>query len=299
MTNGIVFDIRRYSIHDGPGIRTTVFFKGCPLDCAWCHNPESRAFTPELILRPNRCILCDDCLDACPNGAVARQGDAILIDRGKCRVTGACAAACAAEALQVVGREMNAGQVLAELERDRSFYDQSGGGATFSGGEPLAQPAFLLELLRACRERGLHTAVDTSGQAAWTVIERLRPYVDLFLYDLKLMDDARHRQLTGVSNRRILSNLRQLSGLGQPVVVRMPIVPGINDTVADLRQAGAFLADLPVRPLVELLAYHHSALAKYSGLGLEYGLPDLRPPEAGKMKAAAGTLREYGLQVTI
>ena len=299
MTNGIVFDIRRYSIHDGPGIRTTVFFKGCPLGCAWCHNPESRTFTPELILRPNRCILCEDCLEACPNGAVSRRGDAIVIDRERCRVSGECVAVCAPEALEIVGWEMSSEQVMAGLERDRPFYDQSGGGVTFSGGEPLAQPAFLLELLKACRDRGLHTAVDTSGFASWSIFERVRPYVNLFLYDLKLMDEARHRRQTGVSNRKILANLARLADLGHRTIVRIPVIPGVNDSTTDLRQAGEFLADLPTRLPVELLAYHHTGLAKYRGLGLEYGLPDLRPPEAARMEAVAGILREYGLQVTI
>jgi pyruvate formate lyase activating enzyme len=299
MTNGIVFDIRRYSIHDGPGIRTTVFFKGCPLRCAWCHNPESRSFVPELIIRPNRCILCEDCLEACPNGAVSRRGDEIITDRGRCRLSGECVRVCEAEARMLVGREMNVAQVTTEVERDRAFYDQSGGGVTFSGGEPLAQPAFLLELLKASRDRGLHTAVDTSGFASWSVFERVRPYVNLFLYDLKLMDDARHRRQTGVSNRKILANLTRLANLGHRTIVRIPVIPGVNDSAADLSLAGEFLASLPARPAVELLAYHHTGLVKYRGLGLEYGLPDLRPPEAGKMEAAAGVLRQCGLQVTI
>ncbi len=299
MTQGIIFDLRRYSIHDGPGIRTTVFFKGCPLHCAWCHNPESISFQPELILRSNRCILCDDCLEACRNGAVTRQGDRIVIDRKKCQASGDCVAACAAEALEIAGREMSVEEVMEAIERDRVFYDQSGGGATFSGGEPLAQRRFLRDLLTECRARGLHAAVDTSGLAPWRELDELRPLVDLFLYDLKMMDSQRHRRFTGVPNERILDNLRRLIELGQAVLVRIPVVPGVNDDEDNLAQTGAFLSSLPVRPPVELLPYHSSAASKYAGLGREAPLAEVRSPEAGSMEAVAAVLRRAGLQVKV
>lgn len=294
---GTVFDIRRYSIHDGPGIRTAVFFKGCPLACPWCHNPESRGYEPELIFRTNRCILCDDCLEACPHQAVRRVQDEILIDRGRCRISGSCAVACPAEALEVVGRKLTVDQVMAEVGRDRVFYEQSDGGVTFTGGEPLAQPQFLLALLMACRGRGLHTTVDTSGFATWAVLDRVRPYVDLFLYDLKLMEDERHRKWTAMSNSMILSNLQRLARSNQNLVVRIPIIPGINDDAENLRQTGRFLADLPTRPSVELLPYHDIATAKYAGLGLDYGLDGIRPPTQERMRTHVALLKEYGLQV--
>jgi pyruvate formate lyase activating enzyme len=297
MITGTIFDIRRYSIHDGPGIRTGVFFKGCPLHCAWCHNPESISFTAELIFRPNRCILCDDCLGVCPNGAITRQENAILIDRQKCKISGECAAVCAAEALQIAGREMTVDQVMSEVERDRVFYEQSGGGVTFSGGEPLAQPEFLLSLLEACKRVGLRTAVDSSGFAPWTVLDEIRPLVDLFLYDLKFMEDTNHLRWTGVSNETILSNLRQLSELRQPVLVRIPVIPGINDDEENIKQSGAFLAARPSVPRVELLPYHNIAEAKYAGLGVEYNLRTIHAPNQEQMEKCAAILTGFGLQV--
>jgi pyruvate formate lyase activating enzyme len=297
MITGTVFDIRKYSIHDGPGIRTAVFFKGCQLECRWCHNPEGRSYQPELIFRPARCILCDDCLEVCPHEAVSRVGDAILIDRSCCKVNGECAKICNAEALQVVGRVMTVQQVVAELERDAVFYEQSSGGITFSGGEPLAQPGFLLELLIACRNRSWHTAVDTTGFAPWKILDGIRQNVDLFLYDLKLMDDARHRKWTSVSNITILANLRKLSDIGHKIIVRIPIIPGINDDEENLRQTGSFLSTLPNVPAVELLPYHNIAEGKYAGLGRNYELAEIHPPTQEHMQTITTLLAMYGLTV--
>ena len=288
--NGTIFDIRKYSIHDGPGIRTAVFFKGCPLRCAWCHNPESQSFAPELILHPNRCILCAACVERCPSSAVNGQ---LTTDRERCQSCGGCVDVCYADAREIVGREMTVAQVLGQIEADQVFYDQSNGGVTFTGGEPLSQPRFLLDLLAACRPRNIHTAVDTSGFAAWTVVDQIRPLVDLFLYDLKLIDDEQHRQYTGVSNQLILSNLQQLSELGHNLIVRIPIIPGVNDDEKTLRQMGEFLASLAIVPPVELLAYHQIAAAKYANLGREYSLSGLIPPDKTRMEDIAGLLNGY------
>ncbi len=292
MTSGILFDIRKYSIHDGPGIRTAVFFKGCPLACAWCHNPESQSYRPELLLRSGRCIACGSCVEACQPDAI---DNLYGVDRARCTTCGKCAIVCPSEARQLVGEQLSVNQVMARIEEDQVFYEQSGGGVTFTGGEPLAQPRFLLDLLTACRTRGLHTAVDTSGYAPWPVLAEIRPLVDLFLYDLKLMDDARHIQWTGVSNTDILSNLQKLSAAGSRIQIRVPLVPGINDDEANLRTLGEFLAALPNVPPVELLPYHNIAEAKYAGLGREYTLPQVRPPDAKHVERCAAILREQGV----
>ncbi|MGC9335639.1 MAG: glycyl-radical enzyme activating protein [Anaerolineae bacterium] len=294
-----MFDIKRFSIHDGPGIRTTVFFKGCPLTCPWCHNPESQAPDRELLLRPNRCIHCGACLDACPHGAVTRDGDHYGVAPDLCQLCGACVEVCYAEAREIVGRVMATAEVMAEVARDVAFYDQSGGGVTFSGGEPLAQPGFLQSLLRACRERGIHTALDTCGYAPWPVLDALRDDVDLFLYDVKLMDDDEHRRLTGVSNGPILENLRALSERGHAIVLRVPVIPGINDGPDEVRALAAFAASLPHLQGVDLLPYHATALDKYERLHRPYGLPGLRPPAAEALDEIVQQLDQPGIPVKV
>ncbi len=298
-STGIIFDIRKYSIHDGPGIRTAVFFKGCPLSCWWCHNPESQSAAVEMIFRANRCIACQACLAACESGALTWNGSGPLVDPEKCRLCGACAAVCCAEARQQVGREMTVEQVMAEVERDIAFYDESGGGVTFSGGEPLLQRDFLSALLRACRAKEIHTALDTSGFAAWETIERVRGDVDLFLYDLKLIDDARHRQTTGVSNAPILRNLQALSQRGHAIRLRVPVIPGINADDESVRQIGAFAAALPRLNGVDLLPYHAIGIDKYVRFNQAYKLPETRPPSDERLAEVAHILTSLGLTVKI
>jgi pyruvate formate lyase activating enzyme len=299
MTRGLVFDIKKFSIHDGPGIRTTVFFKGCPLNCQWCHNPESQAPQRELIVRTSRCIQCGACLQACSHGAVVREGDKFLVATGRCQLCGACVEACYAEARQIVGQVMTAAEVMAEVERDLAFYDQSGGGVTFSGGEPLAQPEFLGVLLGACRRAGIHTAVDTCGYAPWSVLDAIRDDVDLFLYDLKLMDDQQHRRLTGVSNRTILQNLRRLSEGGAAIVLRLPVIPGINDDPDNVRALAAFAAALPHLQGIDLLPYHPTAVDKYARMNRAYGLQATRPPDAEQLAEIGRALQHTGIPIRI
>jgi pyruvate formate lyase activating enzyme len=296
---GLVFDIKKFSIHDGPGIRTTVFLKGCPLTCWWCHNPEGQALEPELILRPDRCIGCGACLDICEREAIVQERDIIVTRRERCTVCGACVEVCYADARELVGRRMTVDQVMEEVERDVVFYDQSGGGVTFSGGEPLAQPVFLRELLRACKTRGLHTTLDTCGYAPWEVLDDVRGDVDLFLYDLKLMDQARHRHFTGVSSEPILENLQELSRSGHHIVLRVPIIPGINDDAENLRQMGTFAASLPSLERIDLLPYHRIGRDKYRRLGKTCPMPETDPPSQARMEAIARTLRTFGLHVDL
>ena len=297
--HGLVFDIKKYSIHDGPGIRTTVFFKGCPLSCWWCHNPESQSSDLEMILHDNRCIRCGACVDTCPHQAITWIDGEPITDRAKCERCATCAESCYADARERVGREMTVEQVMAEIERDIAFYDESRGGVTFSGGEPLLQRDFLLALLQACRAKEIHTVVDTSGFAAWDTFERIRDCVDLFLYDLKLMDDAKHCEFTGVPNQPILQNLQKLSERGHNLSVRVPIVPGINDDDENIRQIGEFVSTLPHINGLDILPYHNIALDKYLNLGKPYRLFETRRPSDERLAEIARRLNQFGLGVTL
>jgi pyruvate formate lyase activating enzyme len=296
---GTIFDVRKYSVHDGPGIRTTVFLKGCPLDCWWCHNPESQSSVPEPMLRPNLCIACDACLAACAEGAIARQGDHLTWDRARCTGCGECTEVCLSGARELAGRAYSVEEVLALLERDRLFYEESGGGVTFSGGEPLLQWRFLGELLRACRRLELHTVVDTSGFAAWAVFEHILPATDLVLFDLKHTDPEQHQKYMGVPLQPILDNLRRLAERNVPVWLRVPLVPGVNDDETNLTRLGELAASLPNIRQVNLLPYHNTAMGKYDHLGRPYRLPDTPAPTAARMEELAARLRAYHPQVHI
>ena len=298
-SSGLIFDIKRFSIHDGPGIRTTVFLKGCPLTCWWCHNPESQAAHRELILRPDRCIACGACAEVCDQGAIVLEQDTLITRRARCTACGACVDVCYAEARELVGQHMTVPDVMAEIERDIDFYDESGGGVTFSGGEPLFQPAFLHELLQGCKAIEIHTTIDTCGFATWNTLDRVRQHVDLFLYDVKLLDDTRHREYTGVSNQQILRNLSRLSQEGHPIVLRVPVIPGINDDEANLREIGAFAAELPPLRRLDLLPYHRIGRDKYHRLGKHTPMPEVDPPTEERMAEIARTMRQFGLAVRI
>jgi len=293
---GTIFDIKKYAIHDGPGIRTTVFFQGCPLSCWWCHNPESQSPRPVLLYRSNRCALCGTCIDACPQDGISINGFAST-NRSECDVCGQCAEVCYHGARKVSGREMSVANVIYEIERDIPFYDQSGGGVTFSGGEPLLQRKFLVELLRECKARDIHTVVDTSGYATWEVFESIRGYVDLFLYDLKIMSTELHHKYTGVSNELILSNLQRLAESKAQIEVRIPLIPGINADSENLLQSASFLASLPNITGVNLMGYHDIAAAKYEALEKYNPLPSTTPPSDEIVRSAAKVFEEKGLKV--
>lgn len=299
MTTGIVFDIKKFSIHDGPGIRTTVFLKGCGLRCWWCHNPESQRPTPELMLRPDLCIRCGACVTVCPQAAVVPDGGGFITDRARCTQCGTCATVCYADAREMVGQEMTVDAVMAEILRDSVFYEDSGGGVTFSGGEPLLQGDFLLALLKACKAHGLHTAIDTCGHAPTETLHRIRSYVDLFLYDLKLMDDTRHREVTGVSNQRILENLRMLDSHGHKIILRIPLIPRINDDVYNIYQMAQLARGLSSLERIDLLPYHKIGQDKYARIGRINPMPKTEPLTETQVNAVAQQLRDCGLNVNI
>ncbi len=298
---GLVFDVKRYAVHDGPGIRTTVFLKSCPLHCLWCHNPESIGCDIELITRSSRCSRCHACLKVCPKKALSEGPDKgpVVIDRSKCDACGKCAEACMYEALEIVGRRASVADVLAEVEKDRIFYEQSGGGVTLSGGEPLAQPAFSLALLQAFRAAGIHTTLDTAGLASWQTLDRIAAGADLVLYDLKMMDEAAHKKYTGVSNIQILKNLVDLAGTGKPIRIRIPLAGGVNDDEANIQATIGFLRRLTGVRRVDLLKYHKGGQEKYRNLGQELCFRIFAPPSEERMEEIRRAFADAGFSVSI
>ena len=297
--NGVVFNIQRFSVNDGPGIRTTVFLKGCPLHCSWCHNPESISLKREMMLRAERCIQCGDCMTVCKNGAVYRENDFFDIHRDHCARCGDCAAVCPADARVVVGNEMTVEEVMKETRKDLIFFQHSGGGVTFSGGEPLLQHEFLLALLTACRQEGIHTIVDTSGLTSVAILKSIADVTDLFLYDLKLLSDVKHQKFTGVSNRVILENLRLLDEWNKKVIVRMPLIPTINDDEENVRSLGSFIASLKTIQEIHILPYHRSGIEKYQRMGSEHTMASFAVPSREMLQGIAGTLHQYVPKVII
>lgn len=298
MKHGLIFDVKKYAIHDGPGIRTTVFFKGCPLHCWWCHNPEGQNPKPELVYRKSRCTICGECTEECPRQAIALQTSHIAINRNKCVTCIACSRACPSDALSIVGREANVTEIMEEIGRDRVFYDESEGGVTFSGGEPLMQPEFLNALLTECRERGIHTTIDTCGHAPAETIRQISGKADLFLYDLKTMDAKKHAKFTGASNMKILGNLTELAQHNS-IVISFPIMPGINDDDKNITETARLASSLPNIIQVNLLPYHRAGIDKYKSLGKLYRLNRIQPPSDKKVKAIKEKMEAHGLKIGI
>jgi pyruvate formate lyase activating enzyme len=300
MDSGIVFDIKKYAIHDGPGIRTTVFLKGCPLRCWWCHNPEGQATNPELAYQASKCVKdCAKCVKACPNGAVSRTESGIEIDRKACRLKSECVEACPTGALKLSGRKMTTHEIMEEILKDRMFYENSGGGVTFSGGEPLMQLNFLDSLLLNCQKEEIHRVVDTSGYVPFDSFEKILDKVNLFFYDLKMMDDVKHRETTGVSNRLILDNLKRLDKTGAAIQIRIPLIPGVNDSWKNARQTGEFLQRLAHIKMINLLPYHRAAAQKYRSLGKTLQYPDVQAPTVESVHEIKSALESYGFPVQI
>jgi pyruvate formate lyase activating enzyme len=301
---GLVFDIQKFSIHDGPGIRTLVLLKGCPLQCVWCCNPESQSTDVEIVCFNNKCIRndgydCDSCLVACPLSALRLSPDGeVRIDRARCDLCGRCVSSCPASALLLVGEWMTVEQVFDQVWQDQLFYLHSEGGVTLSGGEPAMQPEFSAALLRRCQGSGLHTAMETCGYAPWEVMERVLPHLDLVLYDLKHADSPRHKSLAGTPNELILENARRIAATSVDVVVRVPVIPGHNDSDENMRAIAAFAAEIGVR-CANLLPYHNFGVAKYGRLDLAYKLGDLKGPDSEQLKVLKSIFESYGITAKI
>lgn len=292
MQTGIVFNIQKCSIHDGPGIRTLIFLKGCPLKCLWCSNPESQDRRPEVASFYKRCIGCGECAKVCPKNAISDKDTNFKINRRLCDRCGECASVCCADAKQMIGNEMSVEQVMLEIEKDRPFYDKTGGGVTFSGGEPLMQAEFLIAALKTCKEKRIHTALETCGYGDAKALLEASTYLDLIHFDIKHLDPEIHKALTGVSNDVILKNLKKLDAEGVELIIRVPVMPGYNDSDEHIRAIAEFCATLKSVKKVELLPYHSLGAGKYISIDNEYELKDLKGPDKLRSEKLAAIVNE-------
>lgn len=298
MILGRTINIQKYSIHDGPGIRTTVFLKGCPLRCWWCHNPESQSTKHEIMFFDERCTSCGVCVKRCREKAIEIKEKYPIIDENKCTLCGKCTDFCPNNAREYIGQDMSVQEVMEEIIKDEVFYDESNGGVTFSGGEPLLQADFLNEVLKRCKNRGIHTAVDTSGYASWDKFEKITDKVDLFLFDIKLMNNEKHIKYIGVENLLILDNLKKLSDKGANIFIRMPIIAGINDDDEHVDEVIKFLSNLRILQ-INLLAYHKIGMDKYRRLKMHYRLSGMEKPTDEVIAKIGEKLKKSGFKVKI
>lgn len=296
---GQVFNIMKYAVHDGPGIRTTIFLKGCPLNCWWCHNPESQELEPQLTFFPNRCIGCMDCISACNENAITAVNGTVVTDLNKCKNNGDCTLVCFAEAREMAGNSMSVDEVVKEVLKDKVFYDESGGGVTFSGGEPLMQSSFLVEILKRIKELGIHITIDTCGFAPSEVVKEVAQLTDLFLFDLKHMNSEKHEKYTGVSNTLILKNLNMLHKMGKDIKIRIPVIPGFNNSKVELEDFKNYISTLKNVKEVNLLPYHSIGQEKYNRIGRQYKMKDVKEPSDEDMDEAAILMDGCGVKVKI
>ena len=296
MPQSLIFDIKRYAINDGPGIRVVVFFKGCNLHCAWCHNPESISARAEKMYAPAKCIKCGTCVEACPENAITLTPDGIITDAELCKLCGKCAEVCPTKAIEMSGKSITVNEIMEVIEKERIFFDQSGGGVTFSGGEPLVHTKMLIELLDECGKRGIHRAVDTAGNVNTETLLEVARRTDLFLYDLKMMDSALHKKWIGAGNEKILHNLKALSKANSNIIIRIPLIGGLNDTTENIELTAKFIAELEGdKKEVHLLPYHNIAQNKYSKLGKADHFEHLIEPDKQSLTRAIAMFKEFGI----
>ena len=291
--------ITRMTIHNGPGLRTLILFKGCPLRCLWCSTPESQKTEPEIGVYAGKCIQCGDCVPICPLNAIRLVDKKPVIDRAVCNVCGKCAEVCNAQAIEVLGHRMTVDQLAAEVKKDEIAFKHSHGGVTLSGGEPLFAATFALNLLKAFKKAGINTGVDTCGYSPWSDIELVLPYVDFFLWDIKHMDPKQHKQLTGVANKLILSNARAVSAKGVPIYIRIPLIPGCNDSEENLRATCEFVKGLTSVVEVAIMPLHHLGKARYESLNLPYPIGNLALIPDSKLQNIKKLIESYGLKCRI
>ena len=282
MIKANIFNIQRFCVNDGPGIRTTVFIKGCGLDCAWCHNPESKSFEGQLMFSDALCITCKACETVCENGVHSFSEKGHLLDRNGCTLCGKCTFYCPVDARKVCGREYTVDEVFAEIIKDKAYYENSGGGVTFSGGECMLQIEFLVEILKKCKENGIHTAVDTAGYIPFESLEKILPYTDLFLYDIKCFDNEKHKKYVGVENELILENLKKLFQANAKIWIRIPVISDVNDSAEEMQSIKAFLSQNGKPEKIELLPYHLMGENKYAAIGRD--VQRFIPPDNNKLK---------------
>ncbi|MFH1081542.1 MAG: glycyl-radical enzyme activating protein [Pseudomonadota bacterium] len=298
--DGTIFDIQSFSLNDGPGIRTTVFLKGCSLNCLWCSNPESQSMKEELLYYRERCVSCCSCVEACPNGAIrVNKNGTVVFDRTVCKACGACVHICPSEARVISGSLKSVEEIVQTAVRDNLFYRNSGGGVTLSGGEPLSQAEFVREIAKELKKHGIHCVLDTSGNAPWKKLESVLHFIDLIYWDIKCINGEKHGKLTGVTNDLIIENLEKTLRLGKKILVRFPLIPGCNDSRSDIEETGNFLRELGIGH-IDVLPYHNLGVSKYKALDKAYHLGATKIYKREEVEEISKILKtEYGLSVSI